>query len=49
MGIRIAYQISAERNRWLPRYLVIYNDYGCKMAFGGLTPQHSLQRLLIAE
>ena len=45
----IAYQTSEERNRWLPRYLGINNGHRCHMALGGLTPQQSLQRLLIAE
>lgn len=45
----IAYRTSEERNRWLPRYLGIYNGYRCHMALGGLTPQQCLQRLLIAE
>ena len=45
----MAYQTSEERNRWLPRYLGIYNGHRCHMALGGLTPQQSLQRLLIAE
>jgi transposase InsO family protein len=45
----IAYQTSDERNRWLPRYLGIYNGNRCHMALGGLTPQQCLQRLLITE
>ncbi|KEF41858.1 MAG: transposase [Cyanobium sp. CACIAM 14] len=45
----IAYRTSEERNRWLPRYLKIYNDHRCHMALGGLSPQQCLQRLLIAE
>ncbi|MCP9773900.1 IS481 family transposase [Synechococcus sp. Tobar12-5m-g] len=45
----MAYQTSQERNHWLPRYLGIYNSHRCHMALGGLTPQQSLQRLLIAE
>ncbi|WP_322775948.1 hypothetical protein [Synechococcus sp. CBW1107] len=44
-----AYQTSAERNYWLPRYLGIYNDHRCHMALGGLSPQQSLQPLLRAE
>ncbi len=35
----IAYQTSEERNRWLTRYLGIYNGHRCHMALGGLTPQ----------
>ena len=38
----IAYQISEERNRWLPRYLGIYNGNRCHMALGGLSPQQCL-------
>jgi hypothetical protein len=30
-------------------YLGIYNGHRCHMALGGLTPQQSLQGLLIAE
>lgn len=45
----IAYQTSEERNRWLPRYLGIYNGNRCHMALGGLSPKQGLQRLLIAE
>jgi transposase InsO family protein len=45
----IAYQTSEEHNRWLPRYLEIYNGRRCHMALGGLSPQQCLQRLLIAE
>jgi len=45
----IAYQSSEQRNRCLPRYLGIYNGHRCHMVLGGLSPQQSLQRLLIAE
>ena len=47
----IAYQTSEERNRWLPRYLGMYNGNRCHMALGGLSPQQwqCLKRLLIAE
>ena len=45
----MSYQTSEEQNHWLPRYLGIYNSHRCNMALGGLTPQQSLQRLLIAE
>jgi transposase InsO family protein len=38
----MTYQTSEERNRWLPRYLGIYNGHRCHMALGGLTPQQSL-------
>ncbi len=47
MGLR--HETSEERNRWLPRYLGIYNGHRFHMALGGLSPQQSLQRLLIAE
>jgi len=45
----IAYQTFEERNCWQPRYLGVYNGQKCHMAFGGLSPQQSLQWLLIAE
>jgi hypothetical protein len=45
----MAFQTSEERNRWLPRYLGLYNGRRCHMALGGLSPQQCLQRLLIAE
>jgi hypothetical protein len=45
----MAFQTSDERNRWLPRYLGLYNDRRCHMALGGLSPKQRLQRLLIAE
>ena len=45
----IAYQTDEERNRWLPRCLGIHNGNRCHIDLGGLTPQQSLQRLLIAE
>ena len=43
------FQTSVERNRWLPRYLGLYNGRRCHMALGGLSPQQYLQRLLNAE
>lgn len=43
------FQTSEERNRWLPRYLGLYNGRRCHMALGGLSPQQCLQRLLVAE
>jgi transposase InsO family protein len=43
----IAYQTSDERNRWLPRDLRIDSGIRCHMALGDLSPQQSLQRLLI--
>lgn len=45
----IACQTSEERNLWRRRYLGIYNGHRCHMALGGLSPQQSLQRLLIAN
>ncbi|MEB3202407.1 MAG: DDE-type integrase/transposase/recombinase, partial [Synechococcus sp.] len=45
----IPFQTSVERNRWLPRYLGLYNGRRCHMALGGLSPQQYLQRLLNAE
>lgn len=45
----MAFQTSEERNRWLPRYLGLYNDRRCHMALVGLSPQQCLQRLLVAE
>ncbi|MFN5466220.1 MAG: integrase core domain-containing protein [Cyanobacteriota bacterium] len=41
----IAYQTSEERNRWLPRYLGIYNGRGCHMALVDPSPQQCLQWL----
>ena len=45
----MAFQTSEERNRWLPRYLGLYNGRRCHMGLGGLSPQQCLQRLLVAE
>jgi transposase InsO family protein len=45
----MSFQTSEERNRWLPRYLGIYNGRRCHMALGGLSPQQCLNRLLAAE
>jgi transposase InsO family protein len=43
------FQTSEERNqRWLPRYLGLYNKRRCHMALGGLSPQQCLQLLLVA-
>ena len=36
------FQASGERNRWLPRYLAIYNDRRCHMALAGSTPIQQL-------
>ncbi|MFM8525897.1 MAG: integrase core domain-containing protein, partial [Cyanobacteriota bacterium] len=43
------FQTSEERNHWLPRYLGLYGGRRCHMGLGGLSPQQSLQRLLLAE
>jgi hypothetical protein len=43
------FQTSGEQNRWLPRYLKLYNGRRCHMALGGLSPQQCLQRLLVTE
>ncbi|WP_233130250.1 integrase core domain-containing protein [Synechococcus sp. 1G10] len=45
----IDYQTSEECNRWLTRYLGIYNGHKRHMALDGLSPQKCLQHLLIAE
>ena len=42
----MAFQTSDERNRWLPRYLALYNGRRCHMALGGLSPQQRLAALL---
>ena len=34
----MSFQSSAERNRWLGRYLAIYNRRRCHMALAGRTP-----------
>jgi len=34
----MAFHASEERNRWLPRYLAIYNGRRCHMALPGRTP-----------
>jgi transposase InsO family protein len=43
------FQTSNERNRWLPRYLGLYNSRRSHMALGGLSPQQRLNQLLNAE
>jgi hypothetical protein len=45
----MAFQTSEERNRWLPRYLGIYDARRCSMALGGISPQQCLNRLLATE
>lgn len=42
----MAFRTSEERNRWLPRYLALYNGRRCHMALGGLSPQQRLTALL---
>jgi len=37
-GYSMPIQTSGERNRWLPRYLTIYNGSRCYMALSGRTP-----------
>jgi hypothetical protein len=43
------FQTSNERNRWLPRYLGLYNSRRSHMALGGLSPQQRLIQLLNDE
>jgi hypothetical protein len=45
----MAFQTSAERNRWLPRYLAIYNGRRCHMALAGRTPIQQLGLLRATE
>ena len=42
----MSFQNSEERKRWLPRYLRLYNQRRCHMAFSGLSPQQRLAVLL---
>ena len=42
----MAFQNSEERNRWLPRYLAIYNRHRKHSALGWLSPQQRLVELL---
>ncbi len=39
-------QNSEERNRWLPRYLSIYNQLRKHTALGDRSPQQRLNELL---
>lgn len=41
------FQNSEERNRWLPRYLSIYNRLRKHTALGGRSPQQRLDELLL--
>ncbi len=45
----MSFQTFDERNRWLPRYLGLYNSRRFHMALGGLSPQQRLIQLLSAE
>ena len=45
----MAFQTSAERNHWLPRYLAIYNGRRCHMALAGPTPIQQLGLLRATE
>lgn len=45
----MAFQSSAERNRWLPRYLAFYNGRRCHMALCGRTPFQQLGLLRATE
>ena len=45
----MAFQTSAERNHWLPRYLAIYNGRRCHMALAGRTPIQQLGLLRATE
>ena len=45
----MAFHTSAERNRWLPRYLAIYNGRRCHMALAGRTPIQQLGLLRATE
>jgi len=45
----MAFHTSEERNRWLPRYLAIYNGRRCHMALAGRTPFQQLGLLRAAE
>ena len=45
----MSYQSSEERNRWLGRYLAIYNGRRCHMALAGRTPFQQLGLLRATE
>ena len=45
----MAFQTSTEWNRWLPRYLAIYNGRRCHMALAGRTPFQQLGLLRATE
>jgi len=45
----LSFQSSEERNRWLSRYLAIYNGRRCHMALAGRTPFQQLGLLRATE
>ena len=45
----MAFQASTEQNRWLPRYLAIYNGRRCHVALAGRTPFQQLGLLRATE
>jgi transposase InsO family protein len=45
----LSFQSSEERNRWLGRYLAIYNGRRCHMALSGRTPFEQLELLRATE
>jgi len=45
----MTFQSSAERNRWLGRYLAIHNHRRCHMALAGRTPYQQLALLRATE
>ena len=45
----MAFQTSQERDRWLPRYLAIYNGRRSHMAMAGRTPVQQLGLLRATE
>jgi transposase InsO family protein len=45
----LPFNTSVERNRWLPRYLVIHNDCRRHIALAGRTPFHQLALLAATE
>jgi hypothetical protein len=45
----MSFQSSAERNRWLGRYLSMYYRRRCHMALAGRTPYQQLSLLRATE
>jgi transposase InsO family protein len=43
------FQTSGERNRWLPRYLAIYNGHKCYMVLASRSPDQQLGPLRATE